>query len=224
MQTSAIGETVRVLRQKAGFSLDQLSRLAMISRSTLVKIESGSTPDPGFSVVARLLDACGAGETTICDLHSNVVELTRSRHVGVGYEGRTVEQLIDFLHSQKVRLVADVRLNPISRKPGLSKTRLSSTLASAGIGYRHFPQLGNPKANRAAYSDPDDQRPRNTYRARLAEAGPQDSLRELSTLGLTGKIGVLCFEAEQRACHRNEVIAALADLAELNRRSHRPLR
>ncbi|PPJ18215.1 hypothetical protein C5E45_10195 [Nocardia nova] len=37
-----------------------------------------------------------------------------------------------------VATVVDVRLTPISRKPGLSKTKLSAALAEAGIRYVHL--------------------------------------------------------------------------------------
>ncbi|HLL68589.1 MAG TPA: DUF488 domain-containing protein [Micromonosporaceae bacterium] len=44
--------------------------------------------------------------------------------VGVGYEGRTIEELIAQLHALGVSRLVDIRLNPLSRKPGLSKTAL----------------------------------------------------------------------------------------------------
>ncbi|MEV4702404.1 DUF488 domain-containing protein [Actinoplanes sp. NPDC049316] len=49
------------------------------------------------------------------------------------------------------RLV-DVRLNPISRKPSLTKTALGRTLAEAGIVHEHRRELGNPKADRAGFA------------------------------------------------------------------------
>ncbi len=53
--------------------------------------------------------------------------------VSVGYEGRTVEDLVEVMVAQNVQVVADVRLTPLSRKPGLSKMRLSAALAEAGV-------------------------------------------------------------------------------------------
>lgn len=37
--------------------------------------------------------------------------------VSVGYEGRTIEDLVEVLVAQNVQVVADVRLTPLSRKP-----------------------------------------------------------------------------------------------------------
>ncbi len=42
--------------------------------------------------------------------------------VGVGYEGRTVEDLVAQLLAEDVSRLFEVRLNPLSRKRGLSKT------------------------------------------------------------------------------------------------------
>ena len=42
--------------------------------------------------------------------------------VSIGYEKRSIEDLIDLLVDNAVELLVDVRLNPISRKKGFSKT------------------------------------------------------------------------------------------------------
>ena len=40
----------------------------------------------------------------------------------IGYEGRTIKDFVQCLLRWKVNIVADVRLNPLSRKPFFSKT------------------------------------------------------------------------------------------------------
>ena len=77
---------------------------------------------------------------------------TRARSlVSIGYEGKTIVDLLDSLVAQRVEVLVDVRLTPLSRKPGLSKTRLANALASVGIGYVHHRALGNPKDNRDGF-------------------------------------------------------------------------
>ena len=58
--------------------------------------------------------------------------------VSVGYEGREVDDLVSHLLRESVDVLVDVRLTPISRKPGLSKRRLTEALASVGVSYVHF--------------------------------------------------------------------------------------
>ena len=71
--------------------------------------------------------------------------------MSVGYEGRTVEDLVQRLLAENVQVLVDVRLTPLSRKPGLSKTRLARALKAVGISYVHHRALGNPKDNRAGF-------------------------------------------------------------------------
>jgi uncharacterized protein (DUF488 family) len=73
------------------------------------------------------------------------------RIYSVGYEGLEVEALVDHLVSSKVSLLVDVRLTPLSRRRGFSRTSLSAELQEAGIDYRHEPELGNPRNNRDSF-------------------------------------------------------------------------
>jgi uncharacterized protein (DUF488 family) len=68
-----------------------------------------------------------------------------------------------------VRVLVDVRLTPLSRKPGLSKTKLSEALAAVGIKYVHHRALGNRRDNRAGFraGEPDS---RARYREVLDSA------------------------------------------------------
>ena len=194
----------------AGLTLEQLASLARVSRSTLVKIESGATPDPGFAVVSRLLHNSGATNLSITQLHERVMTMWQPRLVGVGYEGLSVDDLVERLRAMHVSVVADVRRNPNSRKPGLSKTALGTHLRTARIEYHHFPCLGNPKANRAAYADPGDDTPRDQFRQLLNAPSAQEDLARLRALAKTEVVGVLCFEADETLCHRQQVLTAAA--------------
>ena len=66
----------------------------------------------------------------------------------IGYEGRNIEEYLGLLKKNIVKLVIDVRRNPISRKRGFSKNRMREALSSEGIEYMHFPQLGIESKNR----------------------------------------------------------------------------
>ncbi len=76
-----------------------------------------------------------------------------SNVIGVGYEGLDSDGLMSKLRLRGVRTVVDVRLNPISRKRGLSKTALKGRLAEEEIAYEHLPSLGNPRDNREGFAE-----------------------------------------------------------------------
>jgi uncharacterized protein (DUF488 family) len=131
--------------------------------------------------------------------------------VTVGYEGRTAEQLVRAVAEDCVDILVDVRLTPSSRKPGLSKGKLSAALAQAGVEYLHLRALGNPRDNRAGYrtGDPASQR---RYAEVLHDEAASDALEQLESLVNGARVALLCFERDSSACHRQ----AIAD--ELRRR------
>ena len=56
---STIGENLKKLRLKAGFSQDVLSEKADLAFHTISKIEAGATPNPTIDTVKKLADALG---------------------------------------------------------------------------------------------------------------------------------------------------------------------
>lgn len=68
----------------------------------------------------------------------------------VGYADHTPESLVGLLKDAGVKVVTDVRANPVSRKKGFSKNQLAEALGAAGIEYRSVRELGIPTADRKA--------------------------------------------------------------------------
>ena len=130
--------------------------------------------------------------------------MPRARLLTVGYEGRTPEELIRELKVHHVTVLVDVRLTPLSRKPGMSKTRLSEALRRQGISYMHLRALGNPSDNRvglragAASSQV-------RFRKLLKTTLGAEALQCLSELMDEETVALLCFEREHATCHRRLV-------------------
>lgn len=135
-----------------------------------------------------------------------------NRMFGIGYEGLTVEELLTRLQSEGADVLVDVRLNAISRKAGFSKRALGAALAAAGIEYVHDPRLGNPRDNRSGYAELDSvvgAGARDRFRAVLDTDEGAQAIRELGDRIADHNVAVLCFEADERHCHREQVIAAV---------------
>ena len=62
-----------------------------------------------------------------------------------GYAGHDLDSFVNKLRQHGVNTVIDIRQNPVSRKKGFSKSRLSAFLAENGIGYVHVRELGVPR-------------------------------------------------------------------------------
>lgn len=128
----------------------------------------------------------------------------------VGYQGRSPDDLLELLSDAGVTMVIDVRLTPVSRKPGYSKRSLGGALAEAGIGYRHLPELGNPKDNRDAFRR-GERESRERFLARLATPEAEHALAEVRALMRRGEnVALLCFEQDAATCHRRLVSDELA--------------
>lgn len=128
-----------------------------------------------------------------------------------------MDDLVENARRCGVVAVVDVRLNPISRKRGFSKTALSNALLAAGLEYVHLRGLGNPKDNRAGFAEtstPVGRAARQRFTSEvLSTKAAQDALEEIEALQARGTVLLLCFEASERCCHRSVVLDALRERA-----------
>jgi transcriptional regulator with XRE-family HTH domain len=71
VDTGSVGDFLRACRASAGFSQRDLAREAGVPQSTVARIESGASDDPGLATLTRLANACGvtlvglAGDTLL---------------------------------------------------------------------------------------------------------------------------------------------------------------
>jgi uncharacterized protein (DUF488 family) len=128
--------------------------------------------------------------------------------ISLGYQGRSVDELVAQLRGACATILVDVRLTPLSRKPGLSKKRLAQALKDAGIDYVHLPALGNPRDNRKPFraGDPDS---RHRFRDLMQTTEAEQALRRVAELLDDQAVALLCFERSHDECHRQVVVDEL---------------
>lgn len=121
----------------------------------------------------------------------------------IGYEGLTLEKYINQLIKNDVKLLCDVRINPLSRKFGFSKNTLSHVLPQIGIDYMHVPELGIESEKRAHLEEKQDYESLfKAYRLALPKKTTGiDKVRQL--LKQHQRIALTCFEKEHDECHRH---------------------
>ncbi|MCW3046601.1 MAG: hypothetical protein JWO74_885 [Solirubrobacterales bacterium] len=135
----------------------------------------------------------------------------------IGYEKLLPQALMAELEAAGVQRVIDVRFRPQSRRPGMSKTRLSAMLGEHGIAYEHRRALGTPADLRVLYRAGRLQEAAAAYRRHVESTAP-DALDALAAELADGpRTALLCLEADPAGCHRRVVTEALrerrADLA-----------
>ncbi|WNM29246.1 DUF488 family protein [Streptomyces sp. Li-HN-5-11] len=197
----ALAQRVRALREARGWTRERLAKEAGVAAGTLARLESEGVIQPGFFTVGAVAEA----------LEVSLDELFRETKVApglwsAGYEGRDIDSFIASLLDSRIDVVADVRLTPISRKKGFSKTRLGEALAEAGIEYTHLRGLGNPKDNRAPFWDGRLDVGRAHFRGVLRSDEAQSDLDRLAEQARQSRVAVLCFEKDESRCHRQVVL------------------
>jgi transcriptional regulator with XRE-family HTH domain len=200
----ALAQRVRALREARGWTRERLAKEAGIAAGTLARLESEGAIQPGFFTVGAVAEA----------LEVSLDELFREAKVtpglwSAGYEGRDIDSFVASLLDSRIDVVADVRLTPISRKKGFSKTRLGQALAEAGIEYTHLRGLGNPKDNRAPFWDGRLDVGRARFRGVLRSDEAQSDLDRLAEQARQSRVAVLCFEKDESRCHRQVVLEAV---------------
>jgi 3-methyladenine DNA glycosylase/8-oxoguanine DNA glycosylase len=125
----------------------------------------------------------------------------------IGHSTRPVGELIEALRSADVKVLADIRTVPRSRRnPQFNRDALRSTLAEHGLRYEHLAKLGGL---RRARKDSHNTGWRNAsfrgYADYMQTADFEAGLEELRELTTDGNVALMCAEAVPWRCHRSLV-------------------
>ena len=124
----------------------------------------------------------------------------------IGHSTRTIEEFIGALQANGIKLVADVRLLPGSKRyPQFNKEELATSLREDGIGYEHFPELGG---RRKARKDSRNTAWRNEsfrgYADHMETAEFANGIARLQQMAdRDGATAIMCAEAVWWKCHRS---------------------
>jgi hypothetical protein len=133
----------------------------------------------------------------------------------IGYEGISLEEYLNRLLRHDVRVLVDVRNNPLSMKYGFSKNRLRHYCTSLGIEYMHLPEVGIRSDQRQelnTQSDYDKLFARYQAENLTQTIGVQKQILDL--LQRQKRIALTCFEANIHQCHRKHLAEAIAHIGE----------
>jgi hypothetical protein len=133
----------------------------------------------------------------------------------IGYEGKSIEAFMNILIQNDIRLLCDVRKNPLSRKFGFSKGKLEHISETIGIKYIHIPDLGIESDKRSSLDSAEDyQCLFRGYAKTLPNLMPQLE-RLYSLLCSNVRIALMCYEREPEMCHRHVIRDYLSNTHEL---------
>lgn len=131
----------------------------------------------------------------------------------IGYEGISLEEYLNRLIRNDVKLLVDVRCNPLSMKYGFSKRQLERYCNSLGIEYIHFPEVGIESEQRQALNTQNDyDQLFAVYRKNTLPKTMDTQLKILNLLKINKRIALTCFESNICQCHRKYLAESIERL------------
>ncbi|MDR0927231.1 MAG: DUF488 domain-containing protein [Ignavibacteria bacterium] len=131
----------------------------------------------------------------------------------IGYEGISLEKYFNKLIQNDIKILADVRYNPVSMKFGFSKKTLSACCKVLDIDYKHFPELGiHGEDRQELHTQSDYDKLFSLYKINNLSKTQQSQIKILALLNNHQPIALTCFEANINQCHRKHLAEAISGL------------
>ena len=131
----------------------------------------------------------------------------------IGYEGVTLEEYLNKLILNDVKMLCDVRRNPLSMKYGFSKSQLKAACEGIGIAYLHLPEVGiasDLRQNLETQKDYDALFVR--YQQECLVNTKSTQVQIFNLLKEHQRVALTCFEADICQCHRKPLAESIAEL------------
>lgn len=129
----------------------------------------------------------------------------------VGHSTHDLDAFIEMMRAHGIAIIADIRTVPRSRhNPQFNRESLPDSLAAAGIGYRHLPDLGGLRRQRV--DSPNTAWRHASFRGFADYMQTEEFRRGLDRLiYLAGEkpVAIMCAEAVPWRCHRSLIADAL---------------
>lgn len=133
----------------------------------------------------------------------------------IGYEGISLEEYLNKLIKNNIKVLVDVRRNALSMKYGFSKSQLQHYCDNLGMLYLHIPEVGIQSDQRQELNTQDDyDNLFTTYCQTNLKGTITSQIKILDLLKKYKRIALTCFEANINQCHRKHLAEAITGLPE----------
>ncbi|MEK6888073.1 MAG: DUF488 domain-containing protein [Candidatus Aenigmatarchaeota archaeon] len=129
-------------------------------------------------------------------------EMFRNKHkvYSIGYQGRNIDQFIDTLKENKIKVLIDTRNSGLSRKPNFSRQTLKNKIEKNGIRFISVPDAGAPKELRNYLKDSGNiEIFFKMYKKHIIKT---KAFEKLSSHINGERTCLMCFERNPYECHR----------------------
>jgi uncharacterized protein (DUF488 family) len=131
----------------------------------------------------------------------------------IGYEGISLEEYLNRLIRNDVKVLVDVRKNALSMKFGFSKKQLKTFCTNLNIEYLHIPEVGIQSEQRQELKTQIDyDNLFEIYKKENLKKTTRQQQQIFSLLVEKKRIALTCFEANICQCHRKHLAEAIVKL------------
>ncbi len=135
----------------------------------------------------------------------------------IGYEGISLETYLNKLIQYDIKVLVDVRNNPMSQKFGFSKSQLIRYCEGLHIEYIHFAEVGIQSEYRQELKEQSDyDKLFEIYKNKTLPNTISTQEKILTLLKDKKRIALTCFEANICQCHRKHLAEAITLLSGWN--------
>lgn len=191
------------VKAKGEYSLDGLFDIATERGNNLIR--KAYREYPYYTIKSEMIDGLFYNKAEAELFYGERLKYVQSQQTlfTIGYEGKSIEAFINTLILNGIKLLCDVRKNPLSRKFGFSKGKLEHITETVGIKYVHIPDLGIESDKRCSLeTDEDYQMLFDNYKEMLPTLASHLE-RVYSLLCSNTRIALMCYEKDAAMCHRH---------------------
>lgn len=205
------GDAIKALKPEDKKILTEVVQLyGKMSNAALIKHTYTNFPyyATKSTIADKILDT-----VKLSKVNSQIYMSTEKVLFTIGYEGNSLEEYLNKLIKNDVKLLVDVRKNPLSMKFGFSKALLKRYCESLDINYVHIPEVGiNSELRQELDTQEDYDKLFKAYKKTTLSKTIFVQEKILKLLGEHDRIALTCFEANVCQCHRKPLAESIAKL------------
>ncbi|MDE0518917.1 MAG: DUF488 family protein [Bdellovibrionales bacterium] len=180
---------------------------AMSKQELLYKIYSDY---PYYAINSKIIQQAGLNAREQKKIRSEKPKQIEKCLFTIGYEGRSIDKYLNILIKNNIKILCDVRKNPLSRKYGFSKQSLKKRITELNMQYLHIPNLGINSRLRKDLRTKQDYKDLFFLYEKEILSSEESGLSEITmNLREKSRVALTCFEAEPEMCHRHCISSTL---------------
>lgn len=133
----------------------------------------------------------------------------------IGYEGCSIDALLNVLMRQGIQRIVDVRRNPVARRYGFHKSSLGRLCGNLNIDYVHVPEVGIPSELRRELDGPSSYAELFDQYERELLPKAQNAVQAIAELVVEKPTTLMCMEADPDMCHRTRLANSISAITHL---------